>query len=244
MELEFRHIFDAAPETLWAVLLDPDRVGACVPGMQSVTVISDTEYSARIRVKIAFISAHFDIRTVITQAEPPAFLRAEASGEDGRIGSSVKAQVEMLLSPQGGVGTELCVHAKADVLGRLGTLGLNPMRTKAEGMWSQFCEALAADLSAGDDGSRPPKEARARAAATPERASSRGASDAPDAPVSLDAPVPIGKRPGWLSWLRPGPAPFRAEVERNGTRVVITCPADQAERCLAWLDRQLQEPRP
>jgi carbon monoxide dehydrogenase subunit G len=241
MELEFRHRFDAAPETLWAVLLDPDRVGACVPGMQAVTVISDMEYRARIRVKIAFISAHFDIRTVITQAEPPAFLRAEASGEDGKIGSSVKAQVEMRLSPQGGGGTELCVHARADVLGRLGTLGLNPMRTKAEGMWSQFCEALAANLSAGDDGTGSPKEARAGVLATPERAPSRGA---PDAPASPGALVPIGKRPGWLSWLRPAPAPFRAEVERNGTRVVITCPADQAALCLAWLDRHMEEPRP
>jgi uncharacterized protein len=241
MELEFRHVFDAAPAALWAVLLDPDRVGACVPGMQSVTVISDTEYSARIRVKIAFVSAHFDIRTVITEARPPTFLRAEASGEDGRIGSSVKAQVEMHLQPQDGGGTELRVHARADVFGRLGTLGLNPMRTKAEGMWTQFCEALAASLASGDDAMLP----QAAGTASDAPASTRSTPPSPSVTSSAPAaPVPTVERPGWLSWLRSGPAIFRAEVERNGTRVVITCPSDKAAQCLAWLDRQLEAPKP
>lgn len=241
MELEFRHVFDAAPEALWAALLDPDRVGACVPGMQSVSVISDTEYRARIRVKIAFISAHFDIRTVITEARPPTCLRAEASGEDGRIGSSVKAQVEMHLQPQDGGGTELRVHAKADVLGRLGSLGLNPMRTKAEGMWAQFCEALAASLAGGDDAHGPLKAGKTSGA--PE--SARSTPPTPSASSSsVSAPVPGAFRPGWLSWLRPAPDIFRAEVERNGTRVIITCPSDQAGQCLAWLDRHLEGPKP
>jgi carbon monoxide dehydrogenase subunit G len=241
MELEFRHVFDAAPEALWAALLDPDRVGACVPGMQSVTIISDTEYSARIRVKIAFISAHFDIRTVITEARPPTYLRAVASGEDGRIGSSVKAQVEMHLEPQDGGRTELRVHSQADVLGRLGTLGLNPMRTKAEGMWTQFCDALAADLAGGDGAHRPVAEGTDSGARASTRSALSGPSAASPAPATS---AQSGMRPGWLSWLRPGPAIFRAEIDRNGTRVIITCPTDQAAQCLAWLDRQLEAPKP
>jgi carbon monoxide dehydrogenase subunit G len=234
MDLEFRHHFDATPEALWLVLLDPDRVGACVPGMQSVSVISDTEYRARIRVKIAFISAHFDIRTVITKTDPPHLLRAEASGEDGKIGSSVSAKVEMRLTPTGDNQTELCVKARADVLGRLGTLGLNPMRTKAEGMWGQFCEALALQLQLS--GGFPAAEAAASPTSTIAPASR--------APV-MASPVPAAtkRRSGWLSWFAPRSEVFRAEIERNGSRVVLTCPPDQAELCLAWLDRNLRGER-
>jgi carbon monoxide dehydrogenase subunit G len=228
MEFEFRHHFDATPDALWQVLLDPDRVGACVPGMQSVTVISDTEYRARIRVKIAFISANFDIRTVITETDPPHLLRAEASGEDGKISSSVSAKVEMRLTPSGDGQTELCVKARADVLGRLGTLGLNPMRTKAEGMWGQFCEALALQLSGGS----PPAASSSSPAPAPRTAAK--------APVALTAPP---GRSGWLSWFTPRSEVFRVEVERNGNRIVLSCPPDQAELCLGWLDRHLQEGR-
>lgn len=237
MEFEFRHQFEATPEALWQVLLDPDRVGACVPGMQSVTVVSDTEYRARLRVKIAFISAHFDIRTVITQTDPPNLLRAEASGEDGKIGSSVMARVEMRLTPVGSNQTELCVTAKADVLGRLGTLGLNPMRTKAEGMWVQFCEALAVQLAGGFP-------AASAAAPLPTTAP---ATTAPSISAPADAaPSPAASKPrtGWRSWFAPQPEVFRAEFERNGSRVVLSCPPAQAGLCLAWLDRHLQGEKP
>lgn len=227
MELEFSHVFDASAQDLWSVLLNPDRVGACVPGMQSVTVVSDTEYSARIRVKIAFISAHFDLRTVITEAQPPTFLRAEASGEDGKIGSSVKARVEMRLTPLASGRTELRVVAQADVLGRLGTLGLSPMRTKAEGMWAQFCAALAAVLAGGEG--------------------AQGAPTAPASPAAKRSAGPAAQAaaagPRWSRWFgRHAPAEFRIEIERAGARVVITCPPAQADQCLAWLDRQLKAP--
>jgi len=236
MDFEFRHNFDATPETLWQILLDPDRVGACVPGMQSVSVISDTEYRARLRVKIAFISAHFDIRTIITATEPPQFLRAEARGEDGKIGSSVSTRVEMRLTPMGEAQTALCVTAQADVLGRLGTLGLNPMRTKAEGMWSQFCAALALQLSA------PPLAADAVTATAAPAAVKAGAATPPDANSSaISIPTGPKHRSGWRSWFAPQPEMFRAELERNGSRVVLSCPPAQAGLCLAWLDRHLQE---
>lgn len=231
MELEFSHVFDASAQELWSVLLDPDKVGACVPGMQAVTVVSDTEYHARIRIKIAFISAHFDIRTVITETQPPSFLRAEASGEDGKIGSSVKARVEMRLTPLADGQIELRVAAKADVLGRLGTLGLSPMRTKAEGMWAQFCAALAAVLVGGEV-----------------------ALGAPVAPVGSAAPVSASAAPRgpvagslwtrWFGWGATAPKEFRIEIERAGARVVIACPPAQADQCLAWLDRQLKAPPP
>lgn len=229
MELEFSHVFDAPAQELWSVLLDPDKVGACVPGMQSVTVVSDTEYHARIRIKIAFISAHFDIRTLITETQPPTLLRAEASGEDGKIGSSVKARVEMRLTPLADGQTELRVAAKADVLGRLGTLGLSPMRTKAEGMWAQFCAALAAVLAGGEVAPGAP-----------------AAPAGPAAPASA-SPAPQGPRAGslWSRWFGRGgtaPAEVRIEIERAGARVVITCPPAQANQCLAWLDRQLKGP--
>lgn len=142
MDIELKHDFAAPADRLWALLLDPQAMANCVPGMQSVEVISDTEYVARMKVKIAFISASFNIRTVITEQASPDYLRCEATGEDNAVGSSVKSVNEMVLAPDGKGGTSLRVKSKATVFGRLGTLGLNPMRTKAERLWVEFCAAV------------------------------------------------------------------------------------------------------
>jgi len=243
MELELSRGFDASAERLWSVLLDPDKMAKCVPGMKSVEVISDTEYRARIQVKIAFISAKFDVRTVITEMTPPRYLRCETAGEDNTVGSSVKSVSEMFLTSLDEGGTELRVTAKATVLGRLGTLGLNPMRTKAERMWEQFCTNLEAELAdPGTDGSGPDT-----------REPDGGGTVAPPIPkacetVEDNAAPAVGcdgaetPRAGVLAGVRRwfgGGERIRVELNRNGTSVVLHWPSAQGDQCLAWLDRQL-----
>lgn len=240
MELEFSHVFAAPIDRLWSVVLDPNQVGNCVPGIQSVDVISDTEYHARIKVKIAFISANFSIRAVITEMDAPHRLVAEASGQDNSIGSSVKALVGMNLTTVGDGQTELRVKAAADVFGRLGTLGLNPMRTKAERMWEQFCESLEALLS----GANPDAQvAVAGTAAAPEPAAGAVARPEPARPRPAAAVRPAPRQGGLFSWFKSGNGAenFRIELDRNGTKVAISCPASHADQCLAWLDRQLEQ---
>ena len=56
MEIEKTLFLDAPPARAWALLLDPNAMGACVPGMESIEVISDSEYVAVMKVKISFIS--------------------------------------------------------------------------------------------------------------------------------------------------------------------------------------------
>ena len=71
MDIELARVFDAEPEAMWAILLDPQPMAECVPGMESVEVVSPTEYLATIKVKIAFISARFKVRTVIAESDAP-----------------------------------------------------------------------------------------------------------------------------------------------------------------------------
>lgn len=244
MEFEFSHVFDAPPDRLWSVLLDPDEMAKCVPGMKSVEVLSDTEYRARIQVKIAFISAKFDVRTVISETRPPVYLRCETSGEDNSVGSSVKSVSEMFLTPQDEGGTELRVTASATVLGRLGTLGLNPMRTKAARMWEQFCQSLEAVLAgAGPDETQPDTRESAGGGTEPPKAAQTRESASAEAAALRQAEATETRSPGVLGGLRRwlgGREQIRVELSRNGTTVILHWPCAQADRCLAWLDRQLE----
>jgi carbon monoxide dehydrogenase subunit G len=67
MDIEKSIELSATPEQLWTLLLDPLIMAGCVPGMQSIDVISETEYLVALKVKISFVTASFKIRTNITK---------------------------------------------------------------------------------------------------------------------------------------------------------------------------------
>lgn len=146
MEIEKTMVIAAPIDRVWSLLLDPKVMAGCVPGVQSVQVLSDTEYLADIKVKISFISANFKIKTTILETRPPQYLRCEGTGEDSSVASSVKQSSEMFLTSQPDGTTQLRVKAKADVFGRLGSFGLSVMKTKADRMWEEFGANLAAVL--------------------------------------------------------------------------------------------------
>jgi carbon monoxide dehydrogenase subunit G len=146
VELEKVITIPASPAVVWSLLLDPLVMGACVPGMQSIEVLSPTEYVAVMHVKISFISANFKLRTNITEQRPPHYLRSEGTGEDNAVASSLKQHSEIFLTELADGQTELRMKVTAQVLGRLGTFGLSAMKTKADRMWLEFIQSLVARL--------------------------------------------------------------------------------------------------
>jgi carbon monoxide dehydrogenase subunit G len=220
VEIEKTLKLQAAPHQVWALLLDPQVMGGCVPGMKSIDVVSDVEYLAVMHVKIAFINAKFKLRTTIVEQRAPEYLRAEGTGEDASVASSLKQQSEIFLAPTAEGGTELRIKVKVDVLGRLGTFGLSVMKTKADRMWEEF----GANLVARIDGSAAPAPAAAKLAA----ATVGAAAGAPERPVTdayayaLDpaaaasaaaTPRPAGVKPPAVP---PPPAPAPASVSGPG----------------------------
>jgi carbon monoxide dehydrogenase subunit G len=148
MEFEKSAVIPAPPAQVWSMLLDPTVMGACVPGMESIDVVSDREYSVSIHVKLSFISARFKVRTTIVEMEEHRYLKSEGAGEDSTVTSSLKVASEVFLSDQGGKGTELRMGIKVEVFGRLGGFGLNVIKTKADRMWDEFVRNFAARIEA------------------------------------------------------------------------------------------------
>lgn len=149
MEIEKKLVVSAPREQVWAMLLDPHVMTGAVPGMQSIDVISPTEYVAVMKVKISFISAKFKLHTHIVEQREPEYLRAEGTGEDASVASSLKQTSEVFLSDAPDGGTELRIKVNVDLLGRLGTFGLSVMKTKADRMWDEFGKNLAERLEGG-----------------------------------------------------------------------------------------------
>ena len=141
MDIEKSITLSAPAAQVWQLILDPQIMAGCVPGVESVTVVSETEYLAKIKVKISFVSANFKIRTQITERQENQLLRCEGQGEEAALASKLKHASEIHLTPDGDT-TTLRILSKVDVFGRIGSMGLSAMKTKVDRMWDDFCVAL------------------------------------------------------------------------------------------------------
>nr|WP_220810884.1 SRPBCC domain-containing protein [Cupriavidus sp. UME77] len=246
-------IVGAAPAQVWALLLDPNVMGGCVPGMQSIEVVSDVEYISHIQVKIAFVSARFKIKTTIVEMRAPSYLRSEGTGEDASVASSLKQSSEIFLTGQPGGKTELRMKINVDVLGRLGTFGLSVMKTKADRMWEEFGTNLSARLVAPAEAAPavvPAAPAAAQTVAKAQAASSASPASAIERIPALPAAVPAhtvqaspSRGTGWWSRLfSPAPVVDRGpltdiciEVRQPNATITVRWPAQHAGECGAWL---------
>jgi uncharacterized protein len=147
VRFEKRALVPASPAEVWRLLLDTQAMMACVPGVEKIEPLSDTEFVVAMHVKMSFISARFRVRTAIVEARPPAYLRSEGAGEDATLTSSLKLKSEVFLSAQD-EQTEIRLLLEVELFGRLGTFGLSAVKTKAERMWEEFGRNLAAKVAA------------------------------------------------------------------------------------------------
>lgn len=257
MEIEKILTIAAPPARVWELLLDPEVMGACIPGMQSVEVVSPTEYKALIAVKIAFVSAKFRLRTIILEQRAPLYLRCEGTGEDASVASSLRQQSEMFLAEQADGSTEMRVKVKVDVLGRLGSFGLSIMKTKADRMWDEFGQKLSARIESPQDGpggtgspeaaSVPASMPAPMSALEPALATAPGSSSTFDQGphVTKVEAVPLKlEKIGWLPRLlgslskRSAAADerhIRIELVREGATITVLWPLEAARECAALL---------
>ena len=146
MKIEKTTMLTAPIERVWRLLLDPEVMRVCVPGIESVEMFDDTEFIVGIHVKMAFVNARFKIRGSIVEMRPPSYLRSIGTGEDSSFTSSLKQSSEVFLDDRGDGRIELRTKVNIEVFGRLGTFGVSMLKTKADRMWEEFGRNVAAHL--------------------------------------------------------------------------------------------------
>jgi len=80
----------AAPrDKVWAFVIDPNQVGQCGPGVESIEVIDETHFKATAKVGIGFISARFVVNMEMAELVAPDRALIKAHGQ--APGSAVDA---------------------------------------------------------------------------------------------------------------------------------------------------------
>lgn len=88
--------FDATPEKVWGVLLDPSVMAQCIPGCQELTEIEPDTYTALLKVGVGAVSGTYQGKLSVTdKVELTSYSMAfEGGGKQGFVKGSGEAQLK------------------------------------------------------------------------------------------------------------------------------------------------------
>jgi uncharacterized protein len=137
----------AAPrDKVWAFVIDPNQVGQCGPGVESIDVIDDTHFKATAKVGIGFINARFVVNMEMAELTPPDQAIIKAHGQ--APGSAVDATAQMTLSDGPNGGTTMDWNADVAISGSLASLGARLIEGTANKMMGQTFDCMKSKLEA------------------------------------------------------------------------------------------------
>ncbi len=139
----------AAPApAVWAAIIDPSDLAACVPGVRDVRQVDDRTFEGTIHASVGPIDGAFAFRSVLVRTDYPTALVVEVEGTDSMTKSRVLAHIEAGLGSTDGATTTLAYRATVTTKGRLAIIGDMVLRATAGVMISQVTKCLRARLEA------------------------------------------------------------------------------------------------
>ena len=138
----------AAPrDRVWAFLMDPNQVGSCGPGVESIEVIDADHFKAKAKVGIGFISARFTVDLAMVERVAPDVAGIKAHGQ--APGSAVDATAKMVLSGPAEGPTTMDWSADVAIAGTLASVGGRMIEGTANKMIGQTFDCIRSRLEAG-----------------------------------------------------------------------------------------------
>lgn len=136
----------APRDRVWAFLVDPDQVGPCGPGVESIEIVDATHFKAKAKVGIGVISARFLIEMEFAEMDPPDRALMKAHGQ--APGSAVDGTAEMRLSDAAEGGTRMDWLADVNIAGTIASVGARLIQGTANKMIGKSFDCIRAKLEA------------------------------------------------------------------------------------------------
>ncbi len=167
MELKGEYRIRASRATVWAGLNDPDVLKQCIPGCQEIEKTSDTEFTAKVVLKVGPVKAPFKGKVTLSDLDPPNGYKIAGEGQGAAAGFA-RGEATVRLADDGDA-TVLTYEAHATVGGKLAQVGQRLLGATAQKLagefFGKFSEVVAAPAEEAAE-----EVAEAAAAAAPKRA--------------------------------------------------------------------------
>jgi hypothetical protein len=146
MEIKGEYKIAAPRDKVFAALNDQAVLKACIPGCESLEKLSDTEMTAKVRLRIGPVSAAFSGKVTLSDIDPPNGYRIAGEGQGGVAGFAKGGAVVKLAADDG--GTVLTYDVDAQVGGKIAQVGARLISGTAKKLADQFFGKFAESVGA------------------------------------------------------------------------------------------------
>lgn len=181
MAIELRETFQVrAPlDAVWAFMLNPQNVVACMPGASLTEVIDDKSFVGAVKVKVGAVTAQYQGKITYVDADVATHVVSMLAEGKERGGGTVRGTiVSRLTAVEGGIATSVETTSSIDLTGKIVQVG----RGMIEGISAQIIKMYVNNVRAMLE-----PAAAAAAAAAP--------SGSPGSPGDAGQPAAAAARP-------------------------------------------------
>lgn len=144
MDVTGSYSFNATPDRVWDLMMDPVEIAACIPGCEALEPDGPDRYRARITLGLAAITGTYEGTVVITEKIEKSSYRLAVEGQ-GKPGF-VKGDAAITLRADGS-GTVVELTAAVQTGGAIARLGQRLIGAAAKMMQDRFFACMQGKLS-------------------------------------------------------------------------------------------------
>jgi len=142
MEIQEKFLVNAPVQKVWQFIVNPQLIGGCVPGCESIEAQDSRNYVATVKAGVGPIKVRFKITTALTQIDEPKHIHMEAKGADIGMAGSFSQSSDVRLRAVSENETEVSYSSNVTVVGRIALFGDRIMRAQAKKIGGEFIQAL------------------------------------------------------------------------------------------------------
>jgi uncharacterized protein len=146
MEIKGEYKITAPRAKVFEALNDQAILQACIPGCESLDKLSDTEMTAKVRLRIGPVSAAFSGKVTLSDIDPPNGYKITGEGQGGVAGFAKGGAVVTLT--EDGADTILKYDVDAQVGGKIAQVGARLIAGTAKKLADQFFGKFAESVGA------------------------------------------------------------------------------------------------
>lgn len=143
MKLSSQFTVPAEPERVFSLFLDADVMRDSIPGCAELVRTDDETYRGRLENVVAHVRFNAGFSATIVSMDAPRQVKALLTGEDRRLGSSIKIDATLSVQPDA-AGSLVGYEMEMALWGKIGRLGEAIVRRRSVEIERQFVERFSA----------------------------------------------------------------------------------------------------
>jgi carbon monoxide dehydrogenase subunit G len=136
-------------QKVWEFLLDPEKIGPCIPGCEKIESLGENAYESTIKVNLPILSITVKCKTTVTEMTAPNHLKSATEGEYD-IGSGTFHQETVIdLREISDNEVEVSYAADTNLGGGLAGFAEKIVSSMATGLGERFAKNIRERLEGG-----------------------------------------------------------------------------------------------